>query len=271
MRDRKGSQPQSFRRPPLPTSLRERPPHKGRGREPEPWGGGSQGWGPEEGGWLQSVGLRAEGDSALTRQVFRRLPGPDSSPRVRSVPAGAPSARLGPQVSLAQRRPRASGVLRTSPVALGERARCLQSEVTQSGRVGAQDTCASHGGHTEGSRVRDAPVWHKRGSTTHHRSVGLMAGVGTPTLSVPPRRGLEVTAESCLSIPVVFPRKQAARIQSRMLSGRPVSPGGQLDSRQNLRDHSWTSFVSALNLGPSFLKAVARSRSGGNSRGSELL
>lgn len=199
MRERKESQPQSFRRPPLPTSLRERPPHKGRGREPEPWGGGSQGWGPEEGGWLQSVGLQAEGDSALTRQVFRRLPGPDSSPRVRSVPAGAPSARLGPQVSLAQRRPRASGVLRTSPVALGERARCLQSEVTQSGRVGAQDTCAGHGGHTEGSRVRDAPVWHKRGSTTHHRSVGLMAGVRTPTLSVPPRRGLEVRAESCLS------------------------------------------------------------------------
>lgn len=29
-----------------------------------------------------------------------------------------------------------------------------------------------------------------------------------------------------------------------------------MDSRQNLRDHSWTGFVSALNLGPSFLKAV---------------
>lgn len=50
-----------------------------------------------------------------------------------------------------------------------------------------------------------------------------------------------------------------------------MSPGGQLDSRQNLRDHSWTGFVSALNLGPSFLKAVARGRSGGNSRGSELV
>lgn len=165
---------------------------------------------------LLGSGLQTEGDSALIRQIFLRLPGPDSSPRVRAVPAGAPSARLGPQVSLAQRCLRASGVVRTSPAALGEGARCLQSEVTQSGRVGAHDTCASHGGHTEGSRVRDAPVWHKRGSSTHRRSVGLMAGVGTPTLSVPPRRGLEVTAGSCLWIPVVFPRKQAARIQCRM-------------------------------------------------------
>lgn len=45
-----------------------------------------------------------------------------------------------------------------------------------------QDTCASHGGHTEGSGVRDAPVWHNRGSAMDHRSVGLAAGVETPSL-----------------------------------------------------------------------------------------
>lgn len=50
-----------------------------------------------------------------------------------------------------------------------------------------------------------------------------------------------------------------------------MSAGGQLDSHQNLRDHSWSGFPSALNLGPSFLKAVSRGRNGGKSRGSELV
>ncbi|CAO2600372.1 hypothetical protein LEMLEM_LOCUS10272 [Lemmus lemmus] len=83
---------------PLPR-LREGPLHKGRGREPEPWGGGSQGWGPEEGGWLEPVGLRSEGDFALIRQIFQRLPGPDSSPRVLSVPAGDSSWAAGERSS----------------------------------------------------------------------------------------------------------------------------------------------------------------------------
>lgn len=202
--------------PSPPVSEKGRP-TKGVAGNPSPAEEGHKAGAPkrEDGCSLSGSELRV---TALVSQIFRRLPGPASSPRVCAVPAGAgaPSASLGPQVSLAQRRPRASGVVRNSLAALWEGARCLQSEVPQSGRVGSQDTCASHGGHTEGSRVRDAPVWHKRGSSTHHRSVGLMAGVGTPTLSVPPWQGLEVTAESCLWIPVMFPRKQAARIQCRM-------------------------------------------------------
>lgn len=61
----------------------------------------------------------------------------------------------------------------------------------------------SHGGHPEGSGVRDAPVWRNRGSATDHRSVGRLVGWGH---SVSPRQGLEVTAESYLSVPVLFPR-----------------------------------------------------------------
>lgn len=37
-----------------------------------------------------------------------------------------------------------------------------------------------HGRRTEGSGVRDAPVWHNRGSAKNHRSVGLMTEMGTP-------------------------------------------------------------------------------------------
>lgn len=36
----------------------------------------------------------------------------------------------------------------------------------------------SHGGHTGGSRVRDAPVWHNRDPATDHRSVRRLVGWG---------------------------------------------------------------------------------------------
>lgn len=86
-----------------------------------------------------------------------------------------------------------------------------------------------------------------------------------------------MTAESCLCI-AVFPGKQAGRIRCRMPPQSRVgslweacAPGGQLDSPQGLRDHSWSGFVSALNLGSPFVKAVARGRNGGNSTGSALV
>lgn len=63
----------------------------------------------------------------------------------------------------------------------------------------------SHGGHTGGSRVRDAPVWHNRDPATDHRSVRRLVGWGH---SVSPQQGLEATAESYLSVPVLFPKKQ---------------------------------------------------------------
>jgi hypothetical protein len=57
----------------------------------------------------------------------------------------------------------------------------------------------SHGGHTEGNGVRDAPVWHNRGSATDLRSVGRLVGWEH---SVSPRQGLEVTEKPYLSVPV---------------------------------------------------------------------
>lgn len=47
--------------------------------------------GPEEGGWPEPVGLRAEGDPTQMCPVPRRLAGPEASPQVPAVPAGAPS------------------------------------------------------------------------------------------------------------------------------------------------------------------------------------
>lgn len=47
--------------------------------------------GPEEGGWPEPVGLGAEGDPAQMCPVPRRLAGPEASPQVPAVPAGAPS------------------------------------------------------------------------------------------------------------------------------------------------------------------------------------
>lgn len=40
----------------------------------------------------------------------------------------------------------------------------------------------SDGGHTEGSGVRNAPVWHNRGFAANHRSVRCMAEMGAPSL-----------------------------------------------------------------------------------------
>jgi hypothetical protein len=78
-------------------------------------------------------------------RVLQRLTGPEASPQVPAVSAGAPSEWLGPQVSLARRRPGASGVLGKSPVALGKGALCLQPWMAQRGRVGDQDIWAMEG------------------------------------------------------------------------------------------------------------------------------
>lgn len=67
----------------------------------------------------------------------------------------------------------------------------------------------SHGGHTEGNGVRDAPLWHNRGSTREHRSVGRLV-VWEHTVSVTSARfGGDGRVCACFV-------SQAVRIQCRM-------------------------------------------------------
>lgn len=274
-RQKTAPQLHSFRRPPLPTCLRERPSHKGRGRELESCGRRVTRLGPKEGGWLEPVGLGAQSDPALMRRIPRRLAGPDSSPWVPAVPSGAPSARLGPQVSLAQRCRGHQVSCEPCLLALGEGARCLQQQVTESGRVGARTPapamegtqrgaeCEMHRFGTTGAPPWTTGQWGSRLGWKHPLCVtSARSGGDSRVLAVHSCVSREASCEN--------PVQDATPAQSGFSLGA-CAPGGQLDSLQGLRDHSWSGFVSALNLGSPFVKAVARGRNGGNSTGSALV